>query len=102
MIAVKNISINLSTEDSKSKAVLDFSPIANIIKGDSVYLSVKDENMYLDAITNTSTTKWIDWIVSTYNMLPNATALLSRDNSNLVILGNNSDDLNIELDLGEK
>tara|TARA_R100000458_G_C8270387_1_gene245123 strand:+ start:2051 stop:2359 length:309 start_codon:yes stop_codon:yes gene_type:complete len=101
MIAVKNISINLSAEDSKSKAVLDFSPISSIAKGDSIYLSVKNESIYLNAITDTSTTKWIDWIVSTYNMLPNAAALLSRDNSNLVVLGSNSDDLNIELDLGE-
>tara|TARA_Y100001963_G_C6517504_1_gene325042 strand:- start:161 stop:469 length:309 start_codon:yes stop_codon:yes gene_type:complete len=101
MIAVNSISITLSTEDAKSKAVLDFSPISSISEGDTIYLSVKNESIDLETSTDTSLSKWLDWIVATYNMMPNITATLSRDSSNLVVLGSNSDNLNIELDLGE-
>ena len=41
MVAVSDISISLSTEDNKSKAILDFSPINSISMGDSIYLSIK-------------------------------------------------------------
>ena len=102
MIAVNSISITLSTEDSKSKAILDFSPISSVSEGDSVYLSVKDKSIDLVSITNTSLSKWLDWIVASYNLLSDTTAVLSRDSSNLVVLGSNGDDLDIELDLGEE
>ena len=49
---------------------------------------------------DTSLSAWLDWIVANYNLLSDTNATLSRDNSNLVILGNNSDDLDISLDLG--
>ena len=44
MIAVNDISITLSTEDSKSKAILDFSPISSISSGDSISLTIKYDN----------------------------------------------------------
>ena len=100
MVAVKDIIINLSVEDNRSKAILDFSPIANIVKGDSIYLSVKESNIGLTVETDTSLSAWLDWVIANYNLLSNTNATLSRDNSNLVILGNNSDDLDINLDLG--
>ena len=100
MVAVKDISISLSTEDNKSKAILDFSPINSISMGDSIYLSVKGSNVELSIESDTSLSVWLDWIVASYNILPNISANLSRDNSNIVILGNNSDNLDINLDLG--
>ena len=100
MVAVKDISISLSTEDNKSKAILDFSPINSISIGDSIYLSVKGSNVELSIESDTSLSVWLDWIVASYNILPNISANLSRDNSNIVILGNNSDNLDINLDLG--
>ena len=100
MVAVKDISISLSTEDNKSKAVLDFSPINNISKGDSIYLSIKDSNIELSVESDTSLSAWLDWIVASYNLLPNISATLSRESANMIVLGENSDDLNINLDLG--
>ena len=100
MVAVKDIIIDLSVENNRSKAILDFSPIANIVKGDSIYLSVKESNIGLTVETDTSLSAWLDWVIANYNLLSNTNATLSRDNSNLVILGNNSDDLDINLDLG--
>ena len=100
MVAVNDISISLSTEDNKSKAILDFSTISSISKGDSIYLSVKGSNLELSVESDTSLSAWLDWVIANYNLLSNTNATLSRDNSNLVILGNNSDDLDINLDLG--
>ena len=100
MIAVKNISINLSTEDNKSKAILDFSPISEIVIGDVIYLSVKGAVVELTIESDTSLSAWLDWIIATYNLLPNTSATLSRDGSDLIILGDNTDDLDIEFDLG--
>ena len=102
MVAVNDIAITLSTEDSKSKAVLDFSSINSIDEGDSISLSVKEGNIDLTTTIDTSLLKWLDWIVATYNLLPNVAATLSRNGSNLIILGDNSDNLNINLDLGGK
>ena len=100
MVAVSDISISLSTEDGKSKAVLDFSPISSISEGDSIYLAVKDSNVELTMESDTSLSAWLDWIIASYNLLPNISATLSRDSSNIVVLGNNSDDLGVSLDLG--
>tara|TARA_Y100001973_G_C5195446_1_gene333934 strand:- start:9 stop:320 length:312 start_codon:yes stop_codon:yes gene_type:complete len=101
MVAVKDIIINLSVEDNRSKAILDFSPIANIVKGDSIYLSVKESNIGLTVETDTSLSAWLDWIVSNYNLLSDSDASLERDGSNIIILGSNSDDLELNLDLGQ-
>jgi len=100
MVAVKDISISLSTEDNKSKAILDFSTINSISMGDSIYLSIKGSNVELSVESDTSLSAWLDWIVASYNLLPNISANLSRDNSNIIVLGENSDDLDINLDLG--
>lgn len=100
MVAVSDISISLSTEDGNSKAILDFSPISSISEGDSIYLAIKDSNVELTMESDTSLSAWLDWVVSNYNLIPNISAILSRDSSNMVVLGNNSDDLDISLDLG--
>ena len=100
MVAVKDISISLSTEDNKSKAILDFSTINSISMGDSIYLSIKGSNVELSVESDTSLSAWLDWIVASYNLLPNISANLSRDSSNIIVLGENSDDLDINLDLG--
>tara|TARA_Y100001938_G_scaffold137444_1_gene201624 strand:- start:20987 stop:21295 length:309 start_codon:yes stop_codon:yes gene_type:complete len=101
MEKVNSIGITLSTEDNKSKAILDFSSISSINEGDTIYLSIKNDTVDLTTMNSTSLFKWLDWIIASFNMLPNTTTVLSRDSSNLVVLGANTDDLNIELDLGE-
>ena len=100
MVAVSDISISLSTEDGKSKAVLDFSPISSISEGDSIYLAIKDSNVELTMESDTSLSAWLDWVIANYNLMPNVNVILSRDNSNLIVVGNNSDDLSLNLDLG--
>ena len=100
MIAVNDISITLSTEDSKSKAILDFSPICSISSGDSISLTIKDFTLDLSVESNTSLSAWLDWIIANYNILSTVNATLSKSGSNLVILGDNTDDLGISLDLG--
>lgn len=100
MIPVNDISISLSTEDNKSKAILDFTPLNEIHEGDTIFLSIKENDIDLKCEVDTSLSNWLDWIVSSYNLKYSSITTLSRDSSSLIVLGNNLDDLNIQLDLG--
>ena len=100
MIPVNDISISLSTEDNKSKAILDFTPLIEIHVGDTIFLSIKENDIDLKCEVDTSLSNWLDWIVSSYNLKYSSITTLSRDSSSLIVLGNNLDDLNIQLDLG--
>lgn len=96
MIKTSDISVTLSTVDDKEKAILDFSSI-NITKNSTVYLSASNGAIFLVAPSDISSSSFIDWIVSTYNVQDDINAEASRDGDTLILIGNN---LNLEIDMG--
>ncbi len=102
MVKVMDIPINISTVDGCEKATINFSPISDIKAKDSISLCTTNGTVDLICESDVSTSLWIDWIVANFNILPSINASASRDgDKTLVIQANNSDSLNIVLDLGE-
>ena len=86
----------MSNIDDKEKAVLDFSSV-NITKNYTIYLSASNGEIFLVAPSDISSSSFIDWIVSTYNVQSDINAEASRDGDTLILIGDN---LNLEIDMG--
>ena len=94
MVKVADIGITLSTENNNEKNILDFSNIT-FSKNDTLYLQVSNGVLEEIIPSDISIATFIDWVVLMYNMLPDTNATASKDNNNLVFLGDN---LNLKID----
>ena len=101
MISVKDISISNYEVDGKSGVTLAFDKMNSVNKGDFVYISVFDEEIELNSISDSSVELWLDWIVSNFNIKSSTSTAIRKDKS-IEILNNGSEEHKLEIDTGSE
>ena len=101
MIAVKDITTSTSTVDSNEKIDIDFSNLSALSLGDTLYIQVFNNEFNTTAISNSTLDKWLDWLVTNYNIQFN-NSIASKDGNKLCIQASDSTNSNLIIDTGNE